>query len=225
MSRGGGSGRGARQQPARERILDAMRSQPLSVGTSHVWNHRLALDLGGATRRRRAARAHAGHHGPPRTRRRGAVGGPGARGGPRASAGSRSSISRATANQPMTNEDGTVQVVFNGEIYNHLALRRELLEKGHRFKTDHSDTEVIVHGYEEWGEASSSASPGCSRSGSGTPGGGGSSSRATGSASSRSTSPGPRAPSCSPRRSRRCSRTRTSRPTSSRAPSTTTCRS
>jgi asparagine synthase (glutamine-hydrolysing) len=57
-----------------------------------------------------------------------------------------------TANQPMTDEDGSVQVVFNGEIYNHLALRKELLEKGHRFKTDHSDTEGIVHGYEEWGE-------------------------------------------------------------------------
>ena len=53
----------------------------------------------------------------------------------------------------MTNEDGTVQVVFNGEIYNHLALRKELVAKGHRFKTDHSDTEVIVHGYEEWGAA------------------------------------------------------------------------
>ena len=57
----------------------------------------------------------------------------------------------ANANQPMTNEDGGVQLVFNGEIYNHAALRKELLAKGHRFRTDHSDTETIVHGYEEWG--------------------------------------------------------------------------
>lgn len=57
----------------------------------------------------------------------------------------------AEANQPMANEDGSVHVVFNGEIYNHQTLRTELASRGHRFKTDHSDTEAIVHGYEEWG--------------------------------------------------------------------------
>jgi asparagine synthase (glutamine-hydrolysing) len=56
------------------------------------------------------------------------------------------------ANQPMPNEDGNLHIVFNGEIYNHRALRRELEANGHRFRTDHSDTETIVHGYEEWGK-------------------------------------------------------------------------
>jgi asparagine synthase (glutamine-hydrolysing) len=56
-----------------------------------------------------------------------------------------------TAMQPMPNEDGAIRVVFNGEIYNHLEIRRTLQELGHEFRTDHSDTEVIVHGFEEWG--------------------------------------------------------------------------
>jgi asparagine synthase (glutamine-hydrolysing) len=57
----------------------------------------------------------------------------------------------ADAAQPMPNEDQRVWVTYNGEIYNHAGLRRELVAKGHRFRTDHSDTEVILHGYEEWG--------------------------------------------------------------------------
>jgi asparagine synthase (glutamine-hydrolysing) len=56
------------------------------------------------------------------------------------------------AMQPMANEDGSVRLVFNGEIYNHADIRRELEELGgHTFRTDHSDTEVIVHAFEQWG--------------------------------------------------------------------------
>lgn len=54
-------------------------------------------------------------------------------------------------NQPMWTQDGSLGVVFNGEIYNHLPLREELSGKGHVFRTDHSDTEVLLHGYREWG--------------------------------------------------------------------------
>jgi asparagine synthase (glutamine-hydrolysing) len=54
--------------------------------------------------------------------------------------------------QPMWNADRSIGVVYNGEIYNHADLRAELEARGHRFGTDHSDTEVLVHGYAEWGE-------------------------------------------------------------------------
>ena len=61
-------------------------------------------------------------------------------------------IDLAAGKQPMYNEDGTVVCVFNGEIYNFMDLRTELQAKGHIFKT-HCDTEVIIHGYEEYGTA------------------------------------------------------------------------
>ena len=53
--------------------------------------------------------------------------------------------------QPMSNQENNLTIVFNGEIYNHIALRRELTLKGYVFRSDHSDTEVLLHGYQEWG--------------------------------------------------------------------------
>ena len=58
-------------------------------------------------------------------------------------------IDVAGGRQPISNEDGSIVMVFNGEIYNFRELRAELQELGHQFKTQ-SDTEVIVHGYEQW---------------------------------------------------------------------------
>lgn len=56
------------------------------------------------------------------------------------------------ANQPMSNEDDTLWIVFNGEIYNHAEIRKELeASGGHTWKTDHSDTEMILHAFEQWG--------------------------------------------------------------------------
>lgn len=61
-------------------------------------------------------------------------------------------IDLAGGAQPMWNDARSIGIVFNGEIYNHRELRAELQARGHRFRTDHSDTEVLVHGYAEWGE-------------------------------------------------------------------------
>lgn len=54
--------------------------------------------------------------------------------------------------QPMTTQDGELTVTFNGELYNFPSLRRELEARGHRFATSHSDTEILLHGYREWGD-------------------------------------------------------------------------
>ncbi len=61
-------------------------------------------------------------------------------------------IDLAGGHQPICNEDGTVWIVFNGEIYNYQSVRAELIRKGHQFSTN-SDTETILHAFEEYGEA------------------------------------------------------------------------
>ena len=60
-------------------------------------------------------------------------------------------IDLSTGEQPITNEDGTLKIVFNGEIYNYREIRKTLLEKGHIFQTE-SDTEVVLHAFEEFGK-------------------------------------------------------------------------
>ncbi len=59
-------------------------------------------------------------------------------------------IDKETGWQPISNEDGSVFVILNGEIYNFAVLRTELIRSGHKFSTA-SDTEVIVHAYEQYG--------------------------------------------------------------------------
>jgi len=60
-------------------------------------------------------------------------------------------VDLSTGQQPLSNEDGSVWVAFNGEIYNHADVRRQLEAFGHRYRTK-SDTETIVHAYEQWGD-------------------------------------------------------------------------
>ena len=59
-------------------------------------------------------------------------------------------IDLSTGRQPISNEDGSVWTVFNGEIYNFLEIRNQLIEQGHQFQTQ-TDTEILVHGYEQYG--------------------------------------------------------------------------
>src|SRR3954466_14865036 len=61
-------------------------------------------------------------------------------------------VDLSSGQQPLSNEDGSIWVIFNGEIYNHGEVRTQLEAHGHAYRTK-SDTETIVHAYEQWGEA------------------------------------------------------------------------
>ena len=61
-------------------------------------------------------------------------------------------VDRSGGQQPMSDRNDDTVLVFNGEIYNHRELRSQLEQRGHRFRSDHSDTETLLHAYREWGE-------------------------------------------------------------------------
>jgi len=73
-------------------------------------------------------------------------------------------VDLAGGTQPMKTADDALVITFNGEIYNHVELRKELEKEGHQFQTDHSDTEVLLHGYREWGAAMLDRLNGCGHS-------------------------------------------------------------
>ena len=62
-------------------------------------------------------------------------------------------VDLVTGDQPLVSPDGMLAIVFNGEIYNHQEIRRQLEQYGHQFQTRHSDTEVLLYGYRQWGLA------------------------------------------------------------------------
>lgn len=110
-------------------------------------------------------------------------------------------IDLAGANQPLYNENRSLVLVFNGEIYNYQELRRQLIAAGHTFSTQ-GDAEVMLHGFEQWGEGVLDRLRACSRSLCIAQPQESFSARATPSASSPSTMPWKTSASCSAPRSR-----------------------